>query len=44
MTFKGFRPSSPLLAPLNADTGTPFPVPSPRAGEAQLDGQGATVS
>jgi len=44
MTFKGFRSTSPLLAPPSADTGTPFPIPSPRAGEAQLDGQGAAVS
>jgi hypothetical protein len=44
MTFKGFRPTSPLLAPPSADTGTPFPIPSPRAGEAHIDGQGAAVS
>jgi hypothetical protein len=44
MSFKGFRATSPLLAPPHADTLTPSPVPSPRASEAQLDGQGARVS
>jgi hypothetical protein len=45
MTFKGFRPTSPLLAPPDAGTGTRSPVPSPRTGdEAPLDGRGATVS
>jgi hypothetical protein len=45
MTFKGFRPTSPLLRPPStADVGTPSPVPSPRTGEAHLDGQGAQIS
>jgi hypothetical protein len=44
MTFKGFRPTSPLLAPPNAHTGDPSPIPSQRAGEAQLDERGAPVS
>ena len=46
MTFKGFRPTSPLLRPLapNAEAGGPSPIPSPRPGEPQLDGRDATVS
>jgi hypothetical protein len=44
MTFKGFRPTSPLLRPPpSADAGAPPPAPSPRTGEAPLDGRGAPV-
>jgi hypothetical protein len=43
MTFKGFRPTSPLLTQPNADAGMPSQIPSPRARRAQPDGRGATV-
>jgi hypothetical protein len=40
LTVKGFKPTSPLLTPPS----TEVTIPSPRAGEAELDRRGATVS
>ena len=39
LTVKGFRPSSPLLAPPPADVA----VPSPRTGDGHLGEQGAAI-
>lgn len=36
LTVKGFKPSSPLLTPADADVGIASPIPSPRAGEEEL--------
>jgi hypothetical protein len=44
MTFKGFRPTSPLLAPPNADANIPSPIPSQRSGEGQLGERSAAIS
>jgi hypothetical protein len=44
LTFKGFRPSSPLLTPPNADVSIPSPIPSPRRGDGQLDERGAAMT
>ena len=44
LTFKGFKPTSPLLMPPNADAGIPSPIPSPRPGEAQFDEPSAAIS
>ena len=43
LTVKGFKPSSPLLAPPTADAAVAAPVPSPRTGEGQLDERGAAI-
>jgi hypothetical protein len=44
LTFKGFRPSSPLLTPPSPDASIPSPIPSPRTGEGHRSEQGAAVS
>jgi hypothetical protein len=44
MAVKGFRPTSPLLAPPDADAGGRWPVPSPRAGEPHSEGRSAPIS
>jgi len=44
LTFQGFRSSSPLLTPPNADAGILSPIPSPRSGDGQLDERGAALS
>jgi hypothetical protein len=44
MTFKGFRPTSPLLAPPNAGAGIPSPIPSPPSSETRLEELDATVN
>jgi hypothetical protein len=43
LTVKGFKPSSPLLAPPAADAAVPASVPSPRSGGAQRDERGAAI-
>jgi hypothetical protein len=43
LTFKGFKPTSPLLTPPNADAGISSPIPSQRTG-AQLDERSAAIS
>src|SRR3954469_10594725 len=44
LTFKGFKPSSPLLTPPSPDASIPSPIPSPRTGEGHRSEQGAAVS
>jgi Domain of unknown function (DUF4386) len=44
LTFRGFKPTSPLLAPPKADAGIPSPIPSPRTGADPLDARGAAIS
>jgi Domain of unknown function (DUF4386) len=44
LTVKGFRPTSPLLAPPNADANIPSPIPPQRTGEGQLGERSAAVS
>ncbi len=44
LTVKGFKPSSPLLAPPNADSAVPSRIPSPRAGEAQVGDRGPALT
>src|SRR5947209_7303346 len=44
MTFKGFRPSSPLLTPPPRAAGIPSAVPSPRSSDEQHTERGAAVS
>jgi hypothetical protein len=43
LTVKGFRPTSPLLAPPNADASIPSLIPSQRTGEGQLDKRSAAI-
>jgi len=42
LTVKGFKPSSPLLTPADADSGLSR-IPTPRAGEAQLEERGPAL-
>jgi len=44
LTFKGFKPTSPLLTPPSADAGIPSPIPPQRTGEAQLGERSAAIS
>jgi hypothetical protein len=44
LTVKGFRPTSPLLTPPNADASIPFPIPPQRSGEGQLGERSAAIS
>jgi hypothetical protein len=43
MTFKGFRPTSPLLTAPAGDAAVASPVPAPRAGEAEIDERGSAL-
>jgi Domain of unknown function (DUF4386) len=44
LTVKGFRPSSPVLAPPSTGAGIPSGLPSPRSGDGQHTERGAAVS
>ena len=44
LTVRGFKPSSPLLAPPNTDGDDPSRIPPPRTGGAQLDERGPALT
>ena len=43
LVVRGFKPSSPLMAPGPTDAGVPAPVPAPRTGVRQPGGLGADI-